>query len=211
MTHTLHRTGVIESLKEDYVMLFLTAPGINRDEIGEGKMGQIGGIISHYKNGVVNYGNTRTGNCHRAALEDMNKTTRIGHVVFKDREALKACLKEIKDRDFGISVVVSGIYEDVANICKEIGLSPHTVAVSLGVHGKTERLPDADLLEITTMCGHHLVSSNLLKKMMEKIGDGKMTHKEAATELSKQCGCGVFNLYRAEKLLTKLTSKEFKR
>ncbi len=208
MTHSLHRAGVLDSLKEDYVMLFLTAPGVNRDEIGEGKMREIWGIISHYKNGVVNYGNTTIGNSHQASFEDMKKSGRIGNVVFKDRDALKACLKEIKDRDFGISVVVSGVYEDVAKLCKEIGLSPHSVAVSLGVHGKTERLPDADLLNITTMCGHHLASSNLLKKLIEKIGEGKMTHKEAATELSKQCGCGIFNLHRAEKLLGKMALKE---
>ncbi len=211
MTHTLHRTGAVESLKEDYVMLFLTAPGVNRDEAGTRKIGQIWEIVSHYKNAVVNYGTTGIGTSHQVSIEDMRKSGRIGNVVFKDRDVLKACLKEIKDRDFGISVVVSGIYEDVAELCREIGLSPHTVAVSLGVHGKTERLPDADLLEITTMCGHHFASSNLLRKMIERICEGKMTHREAATELSKQCGCGIFNLYRAEKLLKKLTEKESKR
>jgi hypothetical protein len=36
-----------------------------------------------------------------------------------------------------------------------IALSPHTVEHSLSVHGKTERLPDENILEINMMCGYH--------------------------------------------------------
>lgn len=173
------------------------------------KMGQIWDIISrYYKKGVVNFGNLANSNSHRAGIEDMKKSGSIANVVFKDRDALKSCLEEIKNGDFGISIVVSGDYKDVEKICREIGAGPHSVAVSLGVHGKTEKLPDAITLDITTICGHHLVSTNLLKRMVETIKDGRITHQEAAIELSKQCQCGIFNDYRAEKLLKKLTLKK---
>lgn len=207
MTHSLHRTAFVEGLKEDYVLIFVTAVGVNRDEKGKEKMGEIWDIISrYYKKGVINFGNLSNSNSHRASFEDMKKSGSIANAVFKDRDALKACLKEIKDGNFGISIVVSGVYEDVNKISQEIGISPHSVAVSLGVHGETKRLPDAILLDITTMCGHHLVSSNLVKRVVEKIKEGRMTHQEAAVELSKQCECGIFNDHRAEKLLKRLIS-----
>jgi hypothetical protein len=39
---------------------------------------------------------------------------------------------------------------------------------------------------------------------LEKIRDGKTTSGKAAGELSRQCICGIFNPYRAGKLLERL-------
>jgi hypothetical protein len=94
----------------------------------------------------------------------------------------------------------------VGQICSEIGLAPHTVEHSLGVHGKTEKLPDENALEITTMCGHAMVSPNLVLDLVKQIDEGKVTHEKAAIELSRMCDCGIFNPYRAEKLLRKMTT-----
>jgi len=116
-------------------------------------------------------------------------------------------LRELKDRDIGVSIVVSGVHEDVEKLSLEVGLSPHTVEHSLGTHGKTERLPGENILEITTMCGHALVSPNLVVEMAEQIQRGKLTYHEAAVELSRICDCGIFNPGRAEKILRKMTSK----
>ncbi len=207
MTHTLHRKGDMESLREDYVLLVMPAKGVNFAE-SEEKMKQIWEVISHYQEKIINFGNLKDGNSHRTSLEALKKTTsRISHTVFKDRETLKACLKELKDRDFGISVVVSGLYEEVEMLCSEIGLSPHTVQYSLGIHGKTGLLPEENILEITTMCGHALVSPYLVEEMVNRIASGKVTYQEAAQELSSRCECGIFNPYRAEKLLMKMISK----
>jgi len=95
----------------------------------------------------------------------------------------------------------------VERLCAEVGLSPHTVEHSLGIHGNTERLPDENVLEITTMCGHAMVSANLVTHLVAEIDEGKTTHEEAANELSRMCDCGIFNPYRAEKLLRKMTSE----
>jgi hypothetical protein len=206
MTHTLHRTGSKEDLREDYVMLVMQARGVNR-EGAEEKMGQIWELFSHYETDLTNFGNMEDGNSHTTSWEILKKATwHMAHAVFKDRETLKACLNEFKERDLGVSVVVSGNYEDTAKTCSEIGLTPHTVEHSLGVHGKTEKLPDEPIMEITTMCGHALISPNLIHAMIEEIDQGKMSHEKAAIELSTLCDCGIFNPYRAEKVLRKLTS-----
>jgi len=205
MTHTLHRRGSVEDLREDFVMLIMPARGFNLQG-SEEKMRQIWGVISHYEGRLTNFGSPEIGNSHRTTMDNLKKAThRISHAVFKDRENVKACLKELKDRDFGISVVISGIHEETEKICIEVGLKPHTVEHSLGIHGKTEKLPDENALEITTMCGHALVSPNLVFHLVDELQAGRISHGEAARKLSTMCVCGIFNPYRAEKILRRLT------
>jgi pyridoxine 5'-phosphate synthase PdxJ len=207
MTHTLHRRGTVEDLQGDYVLLFMQARGVNR-EGNEAKVGQLWELLSHYEAELANFGNMDDGNSHTTTMEVLKKATAyMGHAVFKDRETLKACLRELKDRDIGVSVVVSGIHEDVDKLSREIGLSPHTVEHSLGTHGNTACLPEEHVLEITTMCGHALVSPNLVVEMAEQIQRGKLTYHEAAVELSRICDCGIFNPGRAEKILRRMTSE----
>ena len=206
MTHTLHRRGSAEDLHEDFVMLIMPARGFNL-EGSEEKMRQIWGVISHYEDKLTNFGNAGVGNKYRATMDDLKKANnRIAHAVFKDRDTVAACLKELKDRDFGISVVISGIYEETEKMCAEIGISPHTVEHSLETHGKTEKLPEPNVLEIVTMCGHAMVSPNLVLHMVDEIKAGNITHAEAADKLSTLCDCGIFSPYRTEKVLRKLTA-----
>jgi hypothetical protein len=47
----------------------------------------------------------------------------------------------------------------------------------------------------------------LVEDMVNRIASGKMTYQEASQELSSRCECGIFNPYRAEKLLMKMISK----
>ena len=210
MTHTLYRKGDRPSLEEDYILLMTPAQEVNV-EGSEEKIRQAWEVISHYQADLSNFGNSRDGNSHRTTLEALRKGKyHFLHAVFKNREPLKACLQELKERNYGISVVVSGLYYEVRKVCEEVGLTPHTVAHSLGIHGKTERLPDDLTLEITTMCGHGIVSSHLVKKMVEGIIEGRLTHSEAAREISRVCDCGVFNAYRAEKLLRNMISQKRK-
>jgi len=51
------------------------------------------------------------------------------------------------------------------------------------------------------MCGHGLVSANVVKSMVEEIKAGRKTPEATAKELAPQCACGVFNPVRAAKLL----------
>jgi len=205
MTHTLHRSGAAEELREDYVILILPARGVNHKGSGE-ILRQIWEVVSRYETDLTNFGNGKW-NSYRTSMEKLVKTeSPIVHLVFKDRETLRACLKDLKDHDFGISVVVSGLLDEVEGACAEIGLAPHTVEYSLGIHGNTARLPDENILDITTMCGHAMVSPNLIIDLVKQINEGKTTYKQASNELSRMCDCGVFNPYRAEKILRKISS-----
>ncbi|HHY42752.1 MAG TPA: hypothetical protein GX514_07890 [Thermoanaerobacterales bacterium] len=81
---------------------------------------------------------------------------------------------------------------------------PHTINYSLGVWGKKELLPDDNILSITTMCGHHMISPNLVKKLVDDVKRNKITAEKAAWKLATFCPCGIFNQVRAEKLIEKL-------
>jgi len=206
MTHSLHRRGNVADLHEDYVVLGIPNRGKDHSlsEESQENLRQIWEILSRYEQDLANFG-TGVGRYPMEVLKK-NKSKKAVMVAFKDRETLKSCLREIKDRNLGISIVLSGIYEHTEELCKELGLSPHTVEHSLDIHGKTERLPEESVLEITTLCGHAMASPNLVKHLVERINEGKITHAEAAEELSRMCDCGIFNPHRAEKILRKLTS-----
>jgi hypothetical protein len=207
VTHSLHRRGAVEDLQEDFVMLFLLSR-IKPQGTFE-TMRQIWEVLSHYEHHLVNFGtpnpNRDGGELHN--LEQLKTTidSRMIMAVFKDRETLTNCLKEIKARNFGISLVISGLYKEIGKTCAETGLSPHTVNLSLGIHGNTGRLPDENVLEIHTMCGHAMVSSKLILHLVEQIKKGRTTCEEAARELSRMCDCGIFNTCRAEKILQRMT------
>ena len=204
MTHTLHRRGNKQDLREDYVMLIMFSKGINEDGAQE-KFKQMWSILEKHEADIVNFGNVTTGNSRTTTFEELQKSeTKLLHAVFNSRDKLKACLVDIKDGDFGLSVVLSGIYEDVEKPCGEIGLTPHTVEHSLGIHGNTDRLPEENVLEISTMCGHALVSPYLIQHMVEEIKGGSRTYEDAANELARGCACGIFNSYRAGKVLKKI-------
>jgi len=113
-----------------------------------------------------------------------------------------------KEADLGLSVVVSGILDPVNECCQKAGLKRHTVEFSLGIWGKTEKLPSNDILEITTMCGHAMVSAKLVESMVGDIKKGIKSPHDAAKELTSHCCCGVFNPARATKLLAAMAGLE---
>lgn len=202
MTHTLHRRGDLESLREDFVVLIMPAQGINVEGSAE-KLKKLWDIFAKYE--VVNWGDATNGNKYNFSLEDLkNKKSMIGHAVFKNKEDLQKFIKELKEADLGLSTVISGLYKEVKNCCSSLGLKLHTVEHSLGVHGNTKMLPPENILEVHTMCGHAMVSPNLIRAMVEEVKKGKKTAEAAADELARHCACGIFNPYRAKKLIAKM-------
>lgn len=208
MTHTLHRQGSTEELKEDFVLLLRTSRFVNH-EGSEETMRKVWEVISHYEQDLANFGNHNPtwggGDLYDMAYLRNEAKSRIIHAVFKDRETLKACLKELKKKDLGISTVVSGLCGETEKICAEIGLTPHTVNTSLGIHGNTKNVPQGEVLEIHTMCGHAMVAFGLIEEMVRRIDRGKITCQAAAKKLSRMCDCGIFNTVRAQKLLERMT------
>ena len=208
MTHSLHRRGTDDDLHEDYVVIVKYSRQVMLEGTQD-RMRRTWEILSRYERDLENYGN-HLPNWNGGALYNMEELKKMDspiiHAVFKDREKLKACLKEIKENNLGLSVVVSGLYDETRTICTELDLKPHTVNQSLGIHGKTELLPEEGVLEIHTLCGHAMVSPNLIRHMVKKINEGKITCKDAAKKLSRMCDCGIFNPHRAEKLLSRMTA-----
>jgi hypothetical protein len=96
----------------------------------------------------------------------------IGHAVYTDIDTVQKVLQDLKTFDLGISIVVSGIFDEVFEACKNAGMEPHTVNMSVGTWGKTELLPDQLILELCTMCGHAMISSKLAELMIEKVKKG---------------------------------------
>ena len=203
MTHTLHREGTLENLREDFVVFTMSAKTVNAKGSGE-KMRKFFEILEKY-NGV-NYGDMKTGNIlnsDRDTIHDGIGDTSIVHFVFTDKAVVGKVLDELEGAQLGTSVIVSGLVEETDRACKQAGLRMHTVEFSGGVHGKLGLLPEKPVLEITTMCGHGMVASNLVREMVRQIKKGKKSLEEAGLELAKPCQCGVFNPKRAEALLEK--------
>ena len=204
MTHTLHRRGTRESLDCDYIVFTMSAKGFN--EAGSGKkMREFLSIL--LKHQPVNYGDMVTGNCHVKSPEEIYgniQDTSIIHGVFTDPGAVAEVLKELKETDLGMSVVVTGVHDATEECCRESSLSKHTIEHSLGIFGQMKMLPAEEILQLTTMCGHGMVPVNLVEKNVGDIKRGKKSYREAALELTRPCHCGIYNPVRAERLLRRL-------
>ena len=205
MTHSLHRRGTAENLSGDYVMLCLTAIGFN-DENHDPKLAEFLRITLRHD--PVNIGAISHGNMYSSSKEAVvDNAHGIVHAVFVKQDQVIDTLKDLEKAGLGMSVVVSGIFEKVDECLDKVGLKHHTANFSLGIWGKTEKLPGNDILEIHTMCGHAMISANLIKSMAEEVKTGRKTADDAAKVLAPQCACGIFNPDRAAKLLTAMAKK----
>ena len=137
MTHTLHRTGDIESLKEDFPMLTHVARGYNDIGAGE-RLKQMAEIARKYTD--LNFGDCKVANKFMMPPEQIMEKHTVGwQVVFKDKKSLIACMKELKEKNIGISVVVSGLFDEVFECCQKAGINPPLIEFALGIHGNKER------------------------------------------------------------------------
>ena len=205
MTNTLHRQGTAEALQEDYVIFVTLARGINK-EGSASKIHEFIKICNKYN--PVNTGSSKIGSVLQNDIEfdDMMnlKDGSTSAAVFTDLDTLQKVLAELIEADLGISINISGLLNGVQECCHKNNIERHSVEHSLGFWGATDLLPERDVLEINTLCGHGLVSFTLVQKMMEQVRMRKLTTKEAAKIMGKCCECAVFNTTRAEHLLEKV-------
>jgi hypothetical protein len=207
MTHSLHRRGSLASLKHDFVWQPYPAQNINDNNLPE-KFSAIIDIVEDLDS--INWGDIKTGpKVTVDATTIKGKLTQKSRIrgVFTEKTQTVEFLKRMKKLDTGLSLVVSGITDDVIDACREAGLKPHSINLSLGIWGKKELLPSENVLEVTTMCGHHMISSNIVKQITERINNGVMTHEEGGKSLAQLCPCGIFNPERASMLLKEIANK----
>ena len=203
MTNTLHRQGTPESLARDYVVFLTPAGGINRLGCGEKKRRFLRMALAE---GPVNLGadgkNLITGGDPAQMIAAVTDESSVA-ATFSDPEAVRRLVGQLKREGLGISVNVSGLADEVEAILRSEGIVRHSIEHSLGVLGQIERLPTRQVLEITTMCGHGLISHNFARKMIDWVKLGKLTPRQAGRYLARPCVCGAFNIDRAADLLTK--------
>ena len=203
MSHSAHRCGTVSNLQNDYTMYARTSRYVNREGCGP-KLRKILEIF--LSENPVNFGSSHSGKSFAAGLDpeeyarSLDKAYAVACCFSKSSSVLNV-LKRLKEADTGISIVVSGLIEEVQNMADEIGLTPHTALLSLGVHGRKELLPEESVLEITTMCGHGLVATHLVEEVAQKVRKGRLTAEEGAMALAQPCPCGIFNLDRCRELL----------
>ncbi|HEX2987427.1 MAG TPA: hypothetical protein VHS06_04570 [Chloroflexota bacterium] len=215
MTHTLHRQGPVETLEKDYCVLALVARQFDlaNDERKASAVKRLQGICETMaKYGPANLGSLYVKNgtySHDMSAEEIRaglKPNGFVLCVYSDQNKFRDCLAELKEKDYGISITVSGLIGRVFGTCEEVGLMPHTISYSLGVWGKKSLLPKMELLEISSMCGHAMTSPNLVNNAIQDIKAGRTTAQAAAKAIARPCACGCFNTDRAADLLQKAAS-----
>jgi len=207
MTHTLHRRGTEESLRDDFVVFAIAAQSVNAKGIAP-KFEEFYKIVRKYN--PTNTGDMKKGNLFVLGDEAVGTgmlDNSIVHAVFNDEETVASVLKELKEADLGLSIVVSGIIHSIDQCCKKNGMKMHTVERSLGIWGKKEVLPSEPVLEISTMCGHGMIPFNLIESLVEDISANRISTTEAATTIARQCHCGIVNVPRVERILNVMASK----
>ncbi len=206
MTHSLHRMGSRESLARDFVFIVRGARGVNIVGDGVGpKLRRAAEILAQV--GPSNLGspdlatNTAAGTPPEEIVERAPGAKGI-YAVFSSRDKAKEALRRLKEAGLGISVTISGLIDEVFAMGREIGLVPHTVNLSLGVWGRTDLLPEQEVLDLATMCGHGMVTKSLARKCLEDVRAGRAEASTCCREMGAACICGIFNLDRAEEILT---------
>jgi hypothetical protein len=189
MTHTLHRTGSVESFEDDYIVTMLCERGINDFETVPKFRRFCEMALGHgaVKIGAPDYGNEYKQWGVDKLLDSLSDRVKLIHVIFRDDDAVIRFLHAVKEADFGLSIVVTGVFDKVADICRSVGLERNSINQSLGFWGRTDKLPPPEILEINTMCGHGMVTVSLIQDVIKDIKEGSCTQEEGAERLFLPC------------------------
>ena len=218
MTNTLHRFGEAQSFDDDFIVFAMACKGPFKQEHALDGLRRFLQIALEYK--PVNLGDARHGGAIRPS-RDMNPLahwTRDNNpdfeavvagltdvttcaAVFDNRDAAERFVKRIKDENLGLSVNVSTSLHGAEDCCAYAGIPRHSVGYSLGFEGKTDKMPNSQVLMLSTMCGHGMISHSLAKKMIDFVKENRRTPEQAAATLTRFCSCGVFNPARAKRIL----------
>ena len=209
MSHSLHRRGTAESLSHDYILLVTAAAGINAAG-SKDKLRRVLDVV--WEVGPVNTGSNEVGTIlSGVSLEEIKAGfTEIPRVrcVFDSADKMREVIRRLLEMDLGISVTVSGPRLEIEKICAEFGIRPHSVNLSLDIWGKKDELPEEEILEFISMCGHGMISRSLVVDTIEKVKAGRLTPEQAAVRMGSPCVCGFYNPTRAIPMLERYVPKE---
>jgi hypothetical protein len=217
MTHSLHRFGEYEDLTGDYIVFAMPARGFNDDDAIET---QRAFLRLSLKFDPVNIGDAKRGGEY-SPQDDLGPSVHwrrdtdpdpqgvidgvespgIVAAVFDDFNRMQDFVKALQEADLGVSINISALADRAKACCDACGIIRHSVEYSLGFQGRTDKLPEKSVLELSTMCGHGTISFGLAKKMVERVQTGRKSPKEAARVLARFCVCSIFNPARAEGIL----------
>ena len=200
MTHTLNRLGLTDKAPEEEFVFLCMVNQKEKTHKADAMKKIVETIFKYNPDNFIGAPNGFTKNDVIA----LAPATGIVTAVFTNKDDLLEFVKDIKSQNLGISVVISGLFNDIHTICCASGLKEHTFHISLGIFGNTKNLPDQKTLEITTQCGHGLISPYLVKHIAEKISKGKLSLDEGAQMLIKPCVCGIGNQKRITKILKQM-------
>ncbi len=223
MTNTLHRYGNAESFYDDYVVFAIPSKGKN-DQGAVPKLKQFLEMALPFK--PVNMGDAIHGGAlrpcremnptshwkrdispdFRAVIDGVDAPTTVA-AVFDNRPAAEDFVKQVKAADLGLCVNISTSIEGAEQCCHVADQPRHSVGYSLGFQGKTEKLPNSQVLMLTTMCGHGMIGTNLARKMIDWVKEGRRTPEQAVTYMARFCSCGVYNPSRARRILEEARHK----
>lgn len=223
MTNTLHRYGSAESFSDDYIV-FATPSRGNNDIGSVPKLKRFLELSLPFK--PVNLGDPAHGGALRPSRElhmssNWNRDTTPDFrsvidgidepasvvAIFDTRSAAERFLKVAAEADLGLSINISTSVDGALECCAFAGLTRHSVGYSLGFEGSTQKLPNTQVLTLSSMCGHGMISSSLAKKMIDWVKEGRRTPEEASCCLARFCSCGVFNPVRARRVLEEARKK----
>lgn len=217
MTNTLHRFGDSASFYDDYVVFAIPSRGKN-DKGCIPKLKEFLRMAVSFK--PVNLGDATHGGALRpsrgmnptshwkrdmtpdleAVINGVDTPTTVA-AVFDNRVQAEEFVKAVRKADLGLCINISTSIDGAEQCCFAAGIPRHSVGYSLGFEGKTEKLPNTQVLTLSTMCGHGMISHSLAKKMIDWVKEGRRTPEQAVTYLTRFCSCGVFNPSRARRIL----------
>lgn len=217
MTNTLHRFGEAATFYDDYVVFAIPSRGKN-DKGCLPKLKEFLRMAVSFK--PVNLGDASHGGALRpsremsptshwnrdmtpdfeAVINGVDTPTTVA-AVFDSRVNAEEFVKAVKKADLGLCINISTSVDGAEQCCFAAGIPRHSVGYSLGFEGKTEKLPNTQVLMLSTMCGHGMISHSMAKKMIDWVKEGRRTPEEAVTYMARFCSCGVYNPSRAKRIL----------
>jgi len=228
MTNTLHRYSEHYAFKpppnpqpvdNDFIVFAMASRAINDEQLVDKYRTFLRLAVKH---NPVNIGDATKGGVLRPR-RDMNPTAHWkrdqlpnpdeviagieGHTtvaaVFENYTDMTAFVADVRAANLGISINISAPIDAAERCCRDTGITRHSVEYSLGFCGRVDRLPDATTLELSTMCGHGMLSANFAMKMVDWVKENRRSPEQAARYMARFCICGVFNIKRAEGIIEK--------